>query len=318
MRHIRETLVKVLLAEDSRSIQMLMRAYIEEAGHQVITVDNGQQAVDAFRAERPDAVILDIAMPIKDGIEAAKDIRKYSNSEQDWVPIIFLSGMSQPQDIARGIDAGGDDYLIKPIEAVVLNAKLRAMERIATMREQLYKANRELKMVSVKDGLTGLFNRRHFDDRMERELKRAERSNTSLSLILCDLDHFKLYNDNYGHLAGDDCLIAVAKAMMKVSRRPGDLAARYGGEEFAFILPDTNLQGARVIADSIRQSIAALAITHEHSSVAEHVTLSCGVGSVQPKKHLDLAELTRELIEAADQGLYWAKKNGRNRVAVAE
>jgi diguanylate cyclase (GGDEF)-like protein len=310
--------MKVLLAEDSRSNQMLIRAYIEEAGHQVITVDNDQQAVDAFRAERPDLVILDVTMPIKDGIEAAKDIRKLNNSEQDWVPIIFLSGMSQSQDIARGIDAGGDDYLIKPIDAVVLNAKLRAMERIAAIREQLHKANRELKMMSVKDGLTGLFNRRHFDETMEKELKRAERSNTPLSLILCDIDHFKLYNDNYGHLGGDDCLIAVAKAMMKVSIRPGDIAARYGGEEFGFILPDTDLQGAQVIAESIRQSIAALAITHEHSSVTEHVTLSCGVASVQPKKHQDLTALTRVLIETADQGLYRAKKNGRNQVAVAE
>jgi diguanylate cyclase (GGDEF)-like protein len=310
--------MKVLLAEDSRSNQMLIRAYIEEAGHQVITVDNGQQAVEAFRAERPDLVILDVTMPIKDGIEAAKDIHELSNSEQDWVPIIFLSGMSQSQDIARGIDAGGDDYLIKPIDAVVLNAKLRAMERIATMREQLYKANRELKMMSVKDGLTGLFNRRHFDETMEKELKRAERSNTSLSLILCDIDHFKLYNDNYGHLGGDDCLIAVAKAMMKVSIRPGDLVARYGGEEFAFILPDTDLQGAQVIAESIRQAIVALAITHEHSSATEHVTLSCGVASVQPQKHQDLVALTRVLIETADQGLYRAKENGRNQVAVAE
>lgn len=310
--------MKVLLAEDSRSNQMLIRAYIEEAGHQVITVDNGQQAVDAFRAERPDLVILDVTMPIKDGIEAAKDIHKLSNSVQDWVPIIFLSGMSQSQDIARGIDAGGDDYLIKPIDAVVLNVKLRAMERIAAMREQLHKANRELKMMSVKDGLTGLFNRRHFDETMEKELKRAERSSTPLSLILCDIDHFKLYNDNYGHLGGDDCLKAVAKAMMKVSIRPGDIAARYGGEEFAFILPDTDLQGAQVIAESIRQAIAGLAITHEHSSATEHVTLSCGVASVQPQKHQDLTALTRVLIETADQGLYRAKENGRNQVAVAE
>jgi len=310
--------MKVLLAEDSRSIQMLIRSYIEEAGHQVITVDNGQQAVDAFRGERPDLVILDVTMPIKDGIEAAKDIRRLSNSDQDWVPIIFLSGMSQSEDIARGIDAGGDDYLIKPIDAVVLNAKLRAMERIADMRHQLHEANRELKLMAVKDGLTGLSNRRHFDETMERELKRAERSNTTLSLVLCDIDHFKRYNDNYGHLAGDDCLVAVAQAMMKVSIRPGDLAARYVGEEFAFILPDTDLQGAQVIAESIRQAIASLAITHEHSPATEQVTLSCGVASVQPQKYQDLAALTRVLIETADQGLYQAKQNGRNQVAVAE
>jgi DNA-binding response OmpR family regulator len=139
--------MKVLLAEDSQSNQMLLREYIEEAGHQVITVDNGQQAVDAFRDELPDLVILDIAMPIKDGIEAAKDIQKLAESEHDWLPIIFLSGMSQSHDLARGIDAGGDGYLIKPIDAVVLNAKLRAMQRIADRRHQLYQANRELKIM---------------------------------------------------------------------------------------------------------------------------------------------------------------------------
>lgn len=130
--------------------------------------------------------------------------------------------------------------------------------------------------------------------------------------------HFKLYNDNDGHQGGDDCLRAVAKALMTISKRLGDLVARYGGEEFGFILPDTDLQGAQVIAESIRQAIESLVITHEYSSTTEHVTLSCGVGSVQPQKHQDLAALPRVLIETADQGLYRAKEKGRHQVAVAE
>lgn len=310
--------MKVLVAEDSISSQMLIRAYIEEAGHEVIAVVDGQQAVDAFRDERPDLVLLDVTMPIKDGIEAAQEIRKITDSDEDWVPIIFLSAMSQPDVIARGIDVGGDDYLTKPIEAVVLNAKLRAMQRIAEVRQQLHKANGELKMMAVKDGLTGLSNRRHFDETMERELKRAMRAGTSLSLVLCDIDLFKLYNDNYGHQGGDDCLKDVAKAMMNASNRPGDLVARYGGEEFALILPETDLNGALVIAEVIRQAIDTLAITHAYSSVTGHVTLSCGVASVQPIKDQDVAALTRGLIESADQGLYRAKECGRNQVAVAE
>jgi diguanylate cyclase (GGDEF)-like protein len=316
--NVRLRKMKVLVAEDSITSQMLIRAYIEEAGHQVITVENGQQAVDVFREERPDLVLLDVTMPIKDGIEAAKDIRKLTDNEKDWVPIIFLSAMSKPGAIARAIDAGGDDYLVKPIEALVLNAKLRAMQRIAKMRQQLHKANSELKMIAVKDGLTGLSNRRHFDETMERELKRAIRIGSSLSLVLCDIDLFKNYNDNYGHQGGDDCLKCVAEAMIKATNRPGDLVARYGGEEFGFILPATDLEGAQVIAESIRKTIDVLDIEHAYSSVADHVTLSCGVATIHPQKDYNIADLARLLIESADQGLYRAKQNGRNQVAVSE
>lgn len=310
--------MKVLLADDSSSSRKLIRAYTEEAGHQVITVDNGQQVVDAFREQRPDLVLLDVNMPIKDGIEAAKEIRMLTDSEQDWVPIIFLSAISQPEAIAQGIDAGGDDYLTKPIDAVVLNAKLRAMERIANMRLQLHQANRDLKMMAVKDGLTGLFNRRHFDETMLRELKRATRSSSPLSLILCDIDNFKSYNDKYSHQGGDDCLRVIANAMMKVSVRPGDLAARYSGDKFSFILPDTDLRGAQIMAESMRQTVASLAISHADSSVKDHVTLSFGVATIQPQKDQSIEVLMRVMIETADQGLSRAKHNGRNQVAVAE
>ena len=244
----------------------------------------------------------------------AKLITYNYNKDNDWVPIIFLSGMSESDDIARGIDAGGDDYLTKPIDAVVLTAKLRAMERISDMRHELSKLNRELKMISVKDGLTGLANRRHFDEVMERELKRSIRTKTELSLVLCDIDQFKLYNDNYGHQGGDDCLKEVASALAKSSNRSGDLVARYGGEEFAFILPETDLQGAKAVAESIRKAVESLAIAHAKSSVGAHVTLSCGVNSISPQKEQDIATMTRELIETADQNLYKAKSMGRNQI----
>ena len=307
--------MKVLLAEDSRSIRMLISAYIEEAGHQVFAVENGQQAVDYFRTERPDLIILDVTMPIKGGIEVAQEIRNLDNHEQDWIPIIFLSGMSESNDIGRGIDAGGDFFLIKPVSAIVFNAKLRAMKRITDMCHQLQDTNRKLKLMAVKDGLTGLSNRRHFDEVMEKELKLATRSGTSLSFVLCDIDHFKQYNDNYGHQAGDDCLRVVAKTMEKVLKRPGDLVARYGGEEFGVIMPQTELRDAQVIAESIRHSTASLAVTHTYSSTADHVTISCGIATIKPCKDDDYASLTRTLIVTADEGLYRAKANGRNQVA---
>jgi len=306
--------MKILLAEDSRTNQMLIRAYAEEAGHEVVVVDDGQKAVDYFKTERPNLILMDVTMPVKDGIDATKDIRKITNKNSGWVPIIFLSGMDDSSDIAKGIDAGGDDYLTKPIDAVVLVAKLRAMQRISEMQAQLNKANNTLKMMAIKDALTGLYNRRYFDEMLINELKRSMRTETSLSLILCDIDYFKMYNDHYGHQAGDDCLVKVAQALQKECQRPGDVAARYGGEEFVFILPETGLQGAGIVAESIVASVKALSIPHQESSVSDSVTLSCGVASIQPKKTDDLIELAHNLIKLADENLYKAKEQGRDRV----
>lgn len=309
--------MKVLLAEDSRTSQMVIKSYIEDAGHALITVDNGKEAVEAFKFEHPDLVLMDVTMPVMDGIEATQEIRKLTEKNKDWVPIIFLSGKTQADDIVRGIDAGGDDYLAKPVDATVLNAKLRAMERIAEMRQQLQQANRELQSMAVKDGLTGLANRRHFDEVMKTEFKRCFHTGSSLSLVLCDIDHFKLYNDNYGHQAGDDCLKEVAAALQQVvADRTNSLAARYGGEEFAFILPDTQIHDAAIIAESIKEAVSSLNIQHKFSSVTDHVTLSCGVTSIKPEKGQILPLLTRKLIAGADHGLYKAKDNGRNQVAI--
>ena len=309
--------MKILLAEDSKTNQILIRAYIEEAGHEIVIVNDGQQAVEQFNNQRPDLVLMDIIMPIKDGIEAAKEIREIGEREGDWVPIIFLSGMTESKDIVRAIDAGGDDYLTKPVEAVVLNAKLRAMQRIAEMRQQLQQANRELRLIAVKDGLTGISNRRHFDETLMKEIKRAIRSETSVSLVMCDIDFFKPYNDNYGHQAGDDCLKYVARTLATSTKRPGDLVARYGGEEFAIILPETGTDGAMAIAESIRSTIEELNLSHDYSAVADHITISCGVAAISPKRDgEDISDLAKQLIKSADNGLYRAKEIGRNTVAL--
>jgi len=306
--------MKVLLAEDSRTNQILIRAYIEEAGHEIVIANNGQEAVEQFIDTQPDLVLMDIIMPIKDGIEAAKEIRKQGVKEDEWIPIIFLSAMTDSQDIVRAIDAGGDDYLTKPVDAVVLNAKLKAMQRIAEMRQKLKKANFELRKMATRDGLTGIANRRYFDEVLAKEIKRAMRSQSSLSLAICDIDFFKLYNDNYGHQSGDDCLKYVARTMAKTSKRPGDLVARYGGEEFGVILPETNLEGAIEIVEAIRKAVEQLDLTHKYSDVTDHITISAGVATVQPAKGDDVKEIARSLIQAADKSLYLAKKYGRNQV----
>jgi len=308
--------MKVLLAEDSRTNQILIRTYIEEAGHEIVISNNGKEAIDQFIKAQPDLVLMDLIMPVMDGIDAAIEIRKICESRNDWTPIIFLSAMTEGKDIVRAIEAGGDDYLTKPVDPVVLNAKLLAMQRIGEMRQELKNANLELRMMSVKDGLTGIANRRYFDEVLDKEVKRAIRLQSPLSLILCDIDSFKPYNDNYGHQAGDDCLKTVAKTMAKASRRPGDLVARYGGEEFGIVLPETSLEGAIGVAETVRESIDKLNLTHDYAVAGANVTISAGVATIFPDNSDDVEHVSRRIIHAADKALYQAKEKGRNQVAV--
>lgn len=311
--------MKILLAEDSRTNQILIRAYIEKAGHDVIVVNNGQQAVEHFITDRPDLVLMDIMMPIKNGIDAAIEIKEISEKDDDWVPIVFLSAMSKSEDIVRAIHAGGDDYLIKPVDAVILNAKLHAMQRITKMRHQLKKYATNLEQIALKDGLTGIANRRCFDNALLKEIQVAIRKNCSLSLVLCDIDSFKAYNDNYGHLEGDNCLKHVAKKIEETSKRSQDLVARYGGEEFGLILPGNDEKGALELAESIRYAVDALGIVHDYSlAPLNHVTISLGVSTIYPKREDDISDLVSYLIKSADKGLYLAKERGRNQVAVWE
>jgi diguanylate cyclase (GGDEF)-like protein len=306
--------MKVLLAEDSRANQMMISSYVEDLGHQMVAVNDGRAAIDAFINEQPDVVLMDVSMPELDGFAATEKIRQIASEKNDWIPIIFLSGLAQPEDIAKGIDVGGDDYLTKPIDPIILEAKLKAMTRISEMRHQLKAANRQLTLMTLKDGLTGLYNRRHFDDVMLKELKMARRINTPVSLILADIDHFKLFNDFYGHQYGDDCLIAVAKTVQAAVHRPGDMVARYGGEELAIVLPETELQGAINVAEQVRQAVYDLAYAHEHSPTNDSVTLSLGVATVNNTGELEIKQVVRQLIECADHALYKAKENGRNQV----
>jgi diguanylate cyclase (GGDEF)-like protein len=239
----------------------------------------------------------------------------------EWVPIIFLSSKEADQDLDRAIEAGGDDYLVKPVSFVVLNAKIRALQRIESTRTKLLEtsrelasANRELEKLSRQDGLTGIANRRYFDNYLSSEIKRASRDRQPLSLILADVDYFKAFNDYYGHQAGDDCLRQVALALRTVGRRPADLPARYGGEEFAIVLPSTALEGALDVAKSLASEIEGMSIIHVRSGVSNRISLSQGIASVIP------AGDTRpeSIIELADQALYQAKQQGRNRYVASQ
>ncbi len=311
--------MKILLVDDSATIRAATTQMLEKMGHTVTLAENGELALAAYGRERPDLVLMDVTMPVMDGYEAAKQLR--ARSPDDWVPIIFLSGADHELDLERGISAGGDDYLTKPVSSLVLHAKIHAMQRIDEMRRRLIKvsaelteANRALERMSRQDGLTGLANRRFLDTYLAAELARARRSKKELALLLCDLDFFKPYNDHYGHPAGDESLRQVAQALRSVCRRAADLAARYGGEEFALVLPETGLAGATRVAEHVRRVVAGLKIRHEHSSVAKHLTLSVGVACLLPAKDTK----PESLVAVADRALYQAKELGRDRIVALQ
>jgi diguanylate cyclase (GGDEF)-like protein len=313
--------MKALVIDDTVTSATLVCHLLGKMGLEPLHARDGESGIEMFKKEKPDLILLDIIMPGMDGFEVARRVRQLER-DGEWTPIIFLSARTGDEDLERGIAVGGDDYLAKPVSEVVLKAKVRAMQRIAQMRysllvltRKLDEANRELTRLSAADGLTGIANRRCFDEALSREWRRAARSGTSISLLVADVDHFKQFNDGYGHQVGDECLKAVARALECQLRRPTDLVARYGGEEFAAILPETDADGAARVAEAMRAAVASLAITHRFSTTAAMVTISVGVASMQPGRADDSGFVG--LLQAADRALYRAKHAGRNRSAEA-
>lgn len=310
--------MRILFADDSRTLRAALSDQMRSMGHEVVEAQEGRQAVALFQENEPDLVVLDVDMPVMDGYETARQIRAMSG-DHGWIPIIFLSGNVQDNDVAMGIEAGGDDYLTKPVGATVLRAKINAMQRITDMRRRLLDVTRELADINAKlreqsaqDGLTGIPNRRAFDAAFEQEWHRAVRGGTPLALILGDVDHFKRYNDTYGHQRGDECLRAVAAALREAARRKVDLVARYGGEEFALLLPETTAVSALLVAGRALEAVRALRLPHETSSTSDHVTMSLGVCAVAPQ----VGQRPEALVQAADRALYDAKSRGRNQAVL--
>lgn len=307
--------MNILVVDDSATIRAGLRSQLEKMQHNVTEAENGELALKIWQQSRPDVVLIDVMMPVMDGYEAARRMRAVS--QDNWMPIIFLSSMETDQDLERAIEAGGDDYLVKPVSSVVLSAKIRAKYRLELMRRRLLEvsrelaaSNRQLEMLSRQDGLTTLANRRYLDAYLATEVRRVSRSGEPLSLILIDIDFFKAFNDGYGHQAGDECLRRIAGCLQSACHRAGDMPARYGGEEFVLVLPNTSIEGAANVAEALAASVTAMAIPHAGSEVSTIVTMSQGVSTMLPK-----TDWTPEaLIEHADLALYRAKEKGRNRV----
>lgn len=319
--------MKILVCDDSSINRQLIGAYLKKMDHSAIFANDGKQAIELFNESSPDLVLIDVEMPEMDGYEATRAIRRSSNEYSQWTPIIFLSSHIDDESIVKGIDAGGDDYLTKPVSEAVLKAKIHAMKRLVLMRENLIDLGKELQEanekllqsnqflaeLSLKDPLTRVGNRRAFEETLTRVCKSAIREGTSLCILMTDVDNFKLFNDTYGHQAGDDCLSSVAQVLKKGVHRPTDFVARFGGEEFVVLLPNTPLSGGLHVGERLRMAVQAL---HMESKNAPHgiVTISVGVsGMIADNK------LTGDaLIKLADAALYDAKEGGRNRVVVAK
>ncbi len=305
----------ILIVDDDPLAIRILRAALGAYKH-VRFATSGADAMRLSRDKPPDLILLDSEMPGENGFEFCKRL-KLEPLLQD-VPVIFVTSHDDLEFETRALGLGAADFLPKPISAPRVELRVRLHLQLKHQLDQL-------RALASTDGLTGLANRRVVDETLKREWRRAQRSGRPLSLLLIDVDYFKLFNDRYGHPAGDGCLKRVAAAVRGAARRPTDLAARFGGEEFAVVLAETSLSGACLVADSIRRSIIESSIPHAGSEVAPHVTVSIGAACLGGEPNAadrrsgpPLPSVPphgiEELIEAADKALYRAKKSGRNRV----
>jgi len=309
----------VLLVDDQPIIaEGIRRMLADESDIVFHYCENPDEAIKMASDIQATVILQDLVMPDIDGMTLVRFFR--ANMETRNIPIIVLSSKDDAQIKSDAFNNGASDYLVKLPDCIELLARIRAhsrgysvqLERDAAFlalreaQKQLEDSNRKLQALSSLDGLTGISNRRHFDEEFDKEWRRTLRSKSTLSIIMIDIDYFKPYNDNYGHQIGDDCLKLVAKTLQETIVRPADTIARYGGEEFIAILPDTNIEGALIVAEHLRSAIEALEIPHEYSESSQYVNISLGVA--------DSTAATDEesLLRHADKCLYEAKENGRN------
>jgi diguanylate cyclase (GGDEF)-like protein len=297
-----EARAKVLVIDDEPiNIRTLYRALDQD--YEVLAATSGAEGLEVAARQRPDIVLLDVLMPGMDGYEVCRRLK--ADPQTADIPVLFVTAMTQVDDEANGLEAGAIDYITKPFHPGIVRLRVRNHLDLKRYRDMLTG-------LSFQDGLTGIPNRRCFDEHLATEWKRASRLGSVMSVIMVDIDHFKLFNDAKGHVAGDECLRQVANALRSVVQRPADLAARFGGEEFACILPDTEANGAEAIASAMRGEILSLAIPHPASPVLGTVTISVGVASGVPLPSTP----PEALLQRADVALYSAKANGRNRVVM--
>lgn len=325
--------MNILIVDDSAVSRTFLTDMLNEAGFaDIIHAGSMEEVFTIFCGEEQsictlvDLVLLDIHLPGKNGIEGCRELKQIRQFQD--VPVIIISGLDQLDNLESAFAAGAIDYLTKPTNRLELKVRVssalklkgeidwrKVREReLLEMTARLEEVNRELRYRSTRDGLTGVANRYAGDDFLSREWLRAIREQKEFSVIMIDIDFFKLYNDSHGHLAGDECLKKVAAALQRGIHRPADLLIRYGGEEFMALLPDTGREGALSVAMTMKEMVALTQLQHGSSLVSPYVSISIGIATVRPGEAMP----AERLIAAADLALYRAKQEGRNRICIAE
>lgn len=326
----------ILVVDDTLANVQLLSRMLTEQGYKVRKVLNGPMALMGVQTAPPDLILLDVNMPDMNGYEVCQLLK--ADQSTQGIPIIFISALNEVTEKVKAFSVGGVDYITKPFQLAEVLARIEhqlmlqelqrqlqkqnfllqkkiqehelALQELELAKAALQQANQELSRLAIIDDLTQVANRRHFYDYLSQVWQQSLQAHSSLSLLLCDVDHFKAYNDAYGHQKGDHCLRQVARAIQQTICRSTDLVARYGGEEFAVILFDTTAALAMNLASEMQNNLQTLQLAHPKSMVDAFVTLSIGVATTIP--HPDHSpEL---LIAIADQALYSAKEQGRNRV----
>jgi len=325
--------ISILIVDDRPENLLSLEQVLESPALNIVRANSGHEALEKTLDHEFALILLDVQMPVMDGYETATLLR--GNKKTKNIPIIFVTAANKERSqVFLGYGSGAVDYLFKPLEPDVLTSKVkiflelyrqrRLLEEktreldakvmeLETLQSKLEKSNEKLRKLSSLDGLTDLPNRRFFDETLTREWQRGIRHQKPLSLILGDIDHFKAFNDSYGHVLGDDCLKKVANGLGKSILRDVDTIARYGGEEFAAILPETDEAGGILIIQRMLESIEALEIAHIASPTADHVTVSFGLSTMVPRTDIQ----PTQLIESADRALYLAKNSGRNTYTIS-
>lgn len=319
--------MRILAAEDDATSLLILRRAVEKAGHECLTARNGEEAWRIYK-ENPgvDTIISDWMMPDVDGLELCRRVRaaeqetEHETERERYTYFIFLTALGDRVHLLQGFEAGADDYLSKPLDRAELETRLISARRLTTLHERLAGQRAELERLNLKlaeqartDPLTGLGNRLRMREDLDVLSARNERYGQGYGAILCDVDHFKLYNDTYGHLAGDEALKKIADVIMETFRK-GDTVYRYGGEEFLTLLPEQSVEPSEQVAERLRKNVERLCVPHEADDPPGILTISAGVSSTLPSGETGDPKTPDELLKEADEALYGAKEAGRNRV----
>lgn len=303
---------QVILVVDDEPTNIQALGNLLKDDYRIRVANSGEKTLALLQGagrSLPDLILLDVQMPGIDGYEICRRLKDDLNTSS--IPIIFVTARSATSDEEYGLNLGAVDYITKPFSPAIVRARVSTQMRLKRKTDLL-------EQYAMLDGLTGIPNRRQFDERLDKEWRRSLRDGLPLSVIMLDIDHFKGFNDHYGHGAGDQCLQKVARTLSDTLVRAGDCLCRYGGEEFIALLPNTEATGTHEVAEHLRVAVESLAIPHNYSSVASVVTISLGTATFDPAT-FDTARGSEigppSLIDRADAALYAAKKAGRNRVS---